>query len=75
MENSCERKHSQLENRKLVSEKIFTDDKSFNLFVMRKLKDLLENVRKWPAKHENCECFLSCEFHVIRYSNYTCKCY
>ena len=32
MGNSCERKHSRFENRKLGSEKIFGNDKSFNLF-------------------------------------------
>ena len=35
---------------------------------MQKLKDLLENVCEWPAKHENCECFLPHKFPVIRYS-------
>ena len=30
-------------------------------------KHLLENVCEWPAKHENPECFLSREFHLIRY--------
>ena len=30
---------------------------------MRKLKDLLENVREWPAECENREIF-SCEFTV-----------
>ena len=33
---------------------------------MQKLKDLLENVRKWPAKRENYEYFLLHEFPVIR---------
>ena len=35
---------------------------------MWKLKCLLENVCKWPAKLENCECFLLHEFPIIRYS-------
>ena len=33
---------------------------------MQKLKDLLENVHEWPAKRENCKCFL-CKFTVIQY--------
>ena len=35
---------------------------------MRKLKDLLENIHEWPAKHENHENFLSYEFPVIQVS-------
>ena len=45
------KKHSRFENWKLVSEKIFANDKSFNLFSCE-TKNLLENVREWPAKHE-----------------------
>ena len=33
---------------------------------MRKLKDL-ENIREWPAKCENRECFLLCKFPIIQY--------
>ena len=32
MENSCKRKHSQFESKKLVSKKLFANDKSFKLF-------------------------------------------
>ena len=44
MGNSRERKHLQFCNRKLISKKIFMNDKSFN-FVW-KLKDLLENIHE-----------------------------
>ena len=40
---------------------------------MQKLKDLLEHVREQPAKHENRECFLSCEFPVIWYIRQTTR--
>ena len=57
-------------NRKLVSEKIFANDKSLSLICfLRKLKGELENVREWPAKHENLECFLSNEFLVTQYNS------
>ena len=51
MGNSLGRKHLRFDNWKLVSEKIFVNDKSFNVF-MQKLKDLLEIVHEWPR--ENC---------------------
>ena len=34
---------------------------------MQKLKDLLDNIREWPAKCENYECFHTHEFRIIRY--------
>ena len=34
---------------------------------MQKLKDLLENIRKWPAKYENCKFFLSHELYNLKY--------
>ena len=34
---------------------------------MEKLKDQLENVHEWPAKHENRERFLLHEFPFIQY--------
>ena len=37
---------------------------------MQKLKDQLENACEWPTKCENHECFLPCEFPIIRYMYY-----
>ena len=59
MGNLCKRKYSQFENRKLVSKKIFANDKNFEL------KDLLEKVRRWPANCENCKCFICMSYMLI----------
>ena len=52
------KKHSRLENSKFISTKIFTNDKSFNLFI----KVLLENIHKWPAKCKIMNVFFCANF-------------
>ena len=64
MRNSRKRKHL-FENRKLVCKKIFANDKNFPFSCENHVKDLLDNIRKWPAKRENCKCFLLRKFFVI----------
>ena len=60
-----ERKHLRFENIKLINEKIFANDKSFNLSSYEN-KDLLENICEWSEKCENHKCFLSRKFPVIQ---------
>ena len=64
MGNWKERKHSQVENRKLISEKIFSNDTRV-LICSCEMKRSARKNHKLPAKRENHECFLLYQFPVI----------
>ena len=61
--NLCKRKHLQLENRKLVSEKTSWMTRVLICFHAK----TKISARRMASKRENCEYFLSHEFPVIQY--------